>query len=139
MAMGSQNSRLGRGLASLIGDGPQKAGTAFPADGQQKTVPIDQIKPSSLNPRRDFPEKELEELASSIREKGLVQPLIVRPGKAGQDAYQIVAGERRWRAAQRARLHEVPVTVKDLTDMEALEIALVENIHREDLSPLEEA
>jgi ParB family chromosome partitioning protein len=139
MAMGSQNSRLGRGLAALIGDTPQVTGQAFPAEGQQKTIAIDLIRPSPLNPRRDFEAAALEDLASSIREKGLVQPLVVRPGKGDNTGFEIVVGERRWRAAKLAGEHAVPVIIRDLTDGETLEIAVIENVQRADLNPIEEA
>lgn len=139
MAVGAQNSRLGRGLAALIGDNPDGEGTAFPAEGQQKIVAIDQVQPSPLNPRRDFPEAALEDLASSIRAKGLVQPLIVRPGTGANSGYEIVAGERRWRAAQLAGEHTIPVIIRNLTDGESLELAVIENVQRADLNPIEEA
>jgi ParB family chromosome partitioning protein len=102
-------------------------------------VPIEQIRPGAFQPRRRFDETELDSLAQSIREKGIIQPLLVRP-LAGEDAaFELIAGERRWRAAQRVGMHEVPVSVRPLTDSEALEIALVENLQREDLSALDEA
>ena len=143
-------SRLGRGLAALMGDqqapmhaGPQMTVQAHPtraADGEQRIVGIDQIRASPLNPRRDFREDDLEELASSIRQKGLIQPLIVRPSMIdGQPGYEIVAGERRWRASQRAGLHTLPVIIRDLTDQQHLELALIENVQRADLNSLEEA
>ncbi len=100
-------------------------------------VPIEKLSPNPDQPRRGFDEDDLQDLAASIREKGIIQPLIVRP--MGEGAYQIVAGERRWRAAQIAQLHEVPVLVRDLDDTEVLEIAIIENIQRADLNPLEEA
>jgi ParB family transcriptional regulator, chromosome partitioning protein len=131
-------SRLGRGLASLIGD-PQAAGDArLPAHGEQRLIPITELRPSGLNPRKDFPEAELAELADSIRAKGLVQPIICRPDKQ-RGGFEIVAGERRWRAAQRACLHNVPVIVRDLSDLEVLEFAIIENVQRADLNPIEEA
>jgi len=102
-------------------------------------VPIEAIRPSPFQPRRVFAEAELDGLAQSIREKGIVQPLLVRSSGEGAADFELVAGERRWRAAQRVGLHEVPVIVRQLGDAEALEIALVENLQREDLSPLEEA
>src|SRR5690606_12343853 len=113
-----KNSRLGRGLASLIGDNAPTATRLLPASGESRMVPIDRVKPSPLNPRKNFAEAELDELAASIREKGLVQPLIVRPADAAGTQFEIVAGERRWRAAQRASLHVVPVIVRSLTDQE---------------------
>ena len=105
----------------------------------QRSVPIELIRPGALQPRRRFAEAELDALAQSIREKGVLQPLLVRPLAAEEADFELVAGERRWRAAQRVGLHEVPVIIRRITDTEALEIALVENLQREDLSPLEEA
>jgi ParB family chromosome partitioning protein len=131
---------LGRGLAALFGD---TSGRLMTEPGAPRSVPIETIRPSPFQPRRHFAEAELDGLAQSIREKGIVQPLLVRPAEnavngAGAD-FELIAGERRWRAAQRAGLHEVPVVIRPLADSEALEIALVENLQREDLSPLEEA
>ena len=134
MAASTQKSRLGRGLASLIGDGIDQAGLGADAGGQ--SVPLAVLKPGRFNPRRNFPEAQLKELAASIRERGLVQPLVVRP--SSDNTYEIVAGERRWRAAQLANLHSVPVIVRALTDHEAVEIALIENVQREDLNAIEE-
>jgi ParB family chromosome partitioning protein len=131
-----KGGRLGRGLASLIGE-PQ-AETRLPVHGEQRLVPIAELHPSGLNPRRDFDDAELAELANSIRAKGLVQPIIARPDRP-RGGFEIVAGERRWRAAQRACLHNVPVIVRDLTDLEAAEFALIENVQRVDLNPIEEA
>ncbi|MDJ0511905.1 MAG: ParB/RepB/Spo0J family partition protein [Methyloceanibacter sp.] len=133
MAVSAQKKRLGRSLASLIGDDP--VGGPIPTD-DQRTVALSALKASSFNPRRDFASEQLEELAASIRERGLVQPLVVRP--KGANKYEIVAGERRWRAAQRANLHEVPVIIRTLTDQEAIEIAIIENVQREDLNAIEE-
>ncbi|OZA89192.1 MAG: chromosome partitioning protein ParB, partial [Azorhizobium sp. 39-67-5] len=132
-------SRLGRGLAALIGDmGPPETRTEPEQKGRSANkVPIEFVRPSPRNPRRTFREEGLEELAASIREKGIIQPIVVRP--SGETAYEIVAGERRWRAAQRAGLHEVPVVVVELTEREALEVAIIENVQRADLNPLEEA
>jgi ParB family transcriptional regulator, chromosome partitioning protein len=128
--------QLGRGLAALFGEA-EAAASVDPAP--QRRVPIELIRPGVFQPRRRFAEAELEALAQSIREKGILQPLLVRP-LAGEEAdFELVAGERRWRAAQRLGLHEVPVIVRPIADSEALEIALVENLQREDLSPLEEA
>ena len=131
-------SRLGRGLASLIGE-PVQNGTRLPPEGEQRMVPIGQVKSSALNPRKDFREEELAELAESIRTKGLVQPIIVRPDPASAGDFEIVAGERRWRAAQRAGIHMVPVIVRELTDKEVLELAIIENVQRQDLNAIEEA
>ena len=133
MAGSAQKSRLGRGLASLIGDRFDEA--ALGADEDRRTVPLAALKPGRFNPRRSFSEAQLEELAASIRERGLVQPIVVRPSG---DAYEIVAGERRWRAAQLANLHDVPVIVRTLNDQEAVEIAIIENVQREDLNAIEE-
>jgi ParB family chromosome partitioning protein len=128
--------QLGRGLAALFGE-TEEVSAADPAG--QRRVPIELIRPGVFQPRRRFAEAELEALAQSIREKGILQPLLVRP-LAGEEAdFELVAGERRWRAAQRLGLHEVPVIIRSITDSEALEIALVENLQRENLSPLEEA
>jgi len=130
-----QKGRLGRGLASLIGE-PAPGQPVLPPEGEQRMVPIADIKPGRLNPRKDFRDDELAELADSIRTKGLVQPIIVRPIPGG---YEIVAGERRWRAAQKAGLHMVPVIARDLTDKEVLELAIIENVQRADLNAIEEA
>ena len=134
MAAGAQKTRLGRGLASLIGDRFDEA--ALGAEDDRRTVPLAALKPGRFNPRRNFAEAQLEELAASIRERGLVQPIVVRPSSG--DTYEIVAGERRWRAAQLANLHEVPVIVRTLNDQEAVEIAIIENVQREDLNAIEE-
>ncbi len=127
---------LGRGLAALFGE---TEGDASIDPASQRRIPIELIRPSALQPRRRFAEAELDALARSIREKGVLQPLLVRPVADADAAFELVAGERRWRAAQRVGLHEVPVIVRALADSEALEIAVVENLQREDLSPLEEA
>ena len=131
-------SRLGRGLASLIGE-PLPNGTRLPPEGEQRMVPVAQVKGSALNPRKDFREDELAELAESIRTKGLVQPIIVRPDPRSNGDFEIVAGERRWRAALKAGLHSVPVIVRDLTDKELVELAIIENVQRQDLNAIEEA
>lgn len=131
-------SRLGRGLASLIGDvGQESAQTERPRN--QRKVPIEFLRANPKNPRRAFDETELDELASSIRERGVIQPIVVRAVRGTPDAYEIIAGERRWRAAQRAGLHEVPIVPLDVTDTEALEIAIIENVQRADLNAMEEA
>ncbi|MGH6736515.1 MAG: ParB/RepB/Spo0J family partition protein [Methyloceanibacter sp.] len=134
MAVSAQKKRLGRSLASLIGEGFDEAAGAAE---DQRSVPLSSLKAGRFNPRRNFSEAQLEELAASIRERGLVQPLVVRP-LGGGDRYEIVAGERRWRAAQRANLHEVPVVIRALSDQEAIEIAIIENVQREDLNAIEE-
>jgi ParB family chromosome partitioning protein len=126
--------RLGRSLASLIGDG--EAADVFEG---QRTIAIDALRAGRFNPRRTFAEEQIEELAASIRERGLVQPLVVRPAPGEPERYEIVAGERRWRAAQRANLHEIQVVVRSLSDQEALELAIIENVQREDLNAIEEA
>ena len=133
-----QKSRLGRGLASLIGDAPVTQ-PRIPPEGEQRMVPIDQVRAGKLNPRKTFNEDDLTDLANSIREKGLVQPILVRPEPGASNSYEIVAGERRWRASQRAGLHTVPVIVRDLPDQEVLELAIIENVQRADLNPIEEA
>lgn len=133
----SHKRRLGRGLAALIGDDlPEEA--TFHEEGALRRLAIELVRPNPNNPRREFKAEELKDLADSIREKGVLQPLIVRTNGDGR-SYEIVAGERRWRAAQLAQLHEVPVIVRELSDGEALEVALIENIQRADLNPLEEA
>jgi ParB family transcriptional regulator, chromosome partitioning protein len=131
-----QRRPLGRGLASLLGEVET---VERPGAEAARQVPIEQVRPAPCQPRRRFGEEELAALAQSIREKGIIQPLLVRPLDAAEAAFELVAGERRWRAAQRVGLHEVPVIVRPLSDAEALEIALVENLQREDLGPLEEA
>ena len=127
--------RLGRGLASLIGE-PVPGQVALPPEGEQRLVPVAELRPGRLNPRKDFRDDELAELAESIRSKVMVQPIIVRPAAGG---YEIVAGERRWRAAQKAGLHKVPVIARDLSDKEVLELAIIENVQRADLNAIEEA
>lgn len=131
-------SGLGRGLNALLGDIAREEPVAADATRGTgvRTLPVGSLSPHPGQPRRRFDETALDELATSIAARGLIQPIVVRPH--GKD-YQIVAGERRWRAAQRARLHEVPVIVRDFNDAETLEIALVENIQRQDLNAIEEA
>jgi ParB family chromosome partitioning protein len=172
MAIQNSKSRLGRGLASLIGDNggalatgaagatgatkpaaaatPDKpanvnvapataaAASMVPEEGH-RLLPIDMIKPSPLNPRKNFSPTELDELATSIKQRGLVQPLLVRPAGNGEEGYELVAGERRWRAAQQAGVHQVPVMVRSLADKEVLELAIIENVQRSDLNAIEEA
>lgn len=133
---------LGRGLDALLGDAPalrrEEPVDAPGATGRRvPTLPIEHLKPNPAQPRRHFNEDAIEELASSIRARGLLQPILVRP--AGRDSYEIVAGERRWRAAQRAGVHDVPVVIRELDDTQAAEIALIENVQRVDLNPMEEA
>jgi len=135
-----QRSRLGRGLASLIGEPSSvPAPGKLPPEGEQRVLPIDTVHGGKLNPRKDFREEDLAELAESIRTKGLVQPIIARPDPAHPGTYEIVAGERRWRAAQKAGLHAIPVIVRDLDDREVLELAIIENVQRADLNAIEEA
>jgi ParB family chromosome partitioning protein len=132
----ARRSGLGRGLSALIGD------DVTPARGDGKsarTLPVAFLKPNPHQPRKNFAEGELEDLSNSIREKGVLQPILVRPVKGAADSFEIVAGERRWRAAQMAKLHDVPVVVRELSDSEALELAIVENVQRADLNAIEEA
>jgi ParB family chromosome partitioning protein len=128
---------LGRGLAALFGEAAARGGPV--EAGAMRAVAIELVRPGAFQPRRHFSEDELEALAQSVREKGVLQPLLVRPIEGETAAFELIAGERRWRAAQRAGLHEVPVLVRALSDVEALEIALIENLQREDLTVLEEA
>jgi ParB family chromosome partitioning protein len=142
-----QKSRLGRGLASLIGEtqpfsmaaAPGSAQPRLPSEGEHRVVAIDQVKTNPLNPRKDFRDEELAELADSIRAKGLVQPILVRRDPTGSGNFEIVAGERRWRASGKAGLHQVPVIIRDLDDKEVLELAIIENVQRADLNAIEEA
>jgi ParB family chromosome partitioning protein len=129
-------SGLGRGLSSLLGEVAQEAPVAGSVRGGVQMMPVSSIEPHLAQPRRHFDEDALAELAASIEARGLIQPIVVRPHG---HRYQIVAGERRWRAAQKARLHEVPVIVRDFNDAETLEVALLENIQRRDLNAIEEA
>ena len=131
--------RLGRGLAALIGeiDKPSAEAAATPSVRADSKAPIELISPNPRNPRRNFAEADLVDLAQSIREHGVVQPVVVRPAQDGR--YEIIAGERRWRAAQRAGLAEIPVIVRDVNDRTALELAIIENVQRADLNPVEEA
>lgn len=136
---------LGRGLSALLGEGEavdavREAESADTRGGAGvKLIPVEFLEPNPDQPRKRFDEAELAELAESIADKGLLQPLLVRPLPGPDERYQIVAGERRWRAAQRARLHEAPCIVRELTDRETLEIAIVENVQRSDLNPVDEA
>lgn len=133
--------RLGRGLAALIGDEAPAEPMAARAPVQTKglrEIPIELVRSNTLNPRRMFNEEDLDDLVRSVSEKGILQPVVVRPVDGGKN-FQIVAGERRWRAAQKAGLHEIPALVRELSDKEVLEIALIENVQRADLNPVEEA
>lgn len=138
----ADHSRLGRGLASLMGEVAEESPSA---DGARKArkAPIENIVANPRNPRRTFTESELTELTASIKERGIIQPIVVRLAKAKagskDDQFEIIAGERRWRAAQRAGLHEVPIAVVEATDAQALEFAIIENVQRADLNPIEEA
>lgn len=130
-------SRLGRGLAMLIGDAAALDDESLA--GAQKKAPIEFLRPNPRNPRQAFDERGLEELADSIRERGIVQPILVRRLAGVNNAYEIIAGERRWRAAQRVGLHEVPIVVVEADDRQSLEYAIIENVQRSDLNALEEA
>ncbi|WP_106754467.1 ParB/RepB/Spo0J family partition protein [Pannonibacter carbonis] len=144
---GGRNKRLGRGLAALIGDAgivpasqdqaAAQADKSPPRDTRK--VPVEFLEPNPRNPRKSFHEKDLTELTDSIREKGIIQPILVRPAAGKPNHFEIIAGERRWRAAQRAGLHDVPVLIREITDQEALELAIIENVQRADLNPIEEA
>jgi ParB family chromosome partitioning protein len=135
--MTAHKQRLGRGLAALMGDDVDENQMLEDLRGFRR-LPIELLHPNPKNPRRRFEDSELDELVQSIRAQGVLQPLIVRPSSDGR-SFEIVAGERRWRAAQRVPLHEVPALVRDFSDGEALEIALIENVQRSDLNALEEA
>ena len=138
MADDAGRSRLGRGLAALIGDVGDEVGAVERARGQ-RLAPVEFLRPNARNPRKSFDEAELDDLAQSIRERGIIQPILVRSMPGLLDVFEIIAGERRWRAAQRAGLHEVPVILVEADDKDALEIAIVENVQRADLNALEEA
>src|ERR1700691_818365 len=130
--------RLGRGLAALIGDAGDEGAAVARSRGQKK-IPIAFLRPNPRNPRKAFNEAELEDLTRSIQEKGIIQPILARTLPGIADAYEIIAGERRWRAAQKAGLHEVPIITVEADDRQALELAIVENVQRTDLNALEEA
>lgn len=130
---------LGRGLSALMGDEPTQAAAETAGEVGVSTIPIELIHPNPGQPRRQFGAEELAELAASIREKGVIQPLVLRPDPVKAGEYQIVAGERRWRAAQQAQVHALPAVVREFSDDEALEVAIIENIQRADLNPVEEA
>ncbi|MFW2588342.1 ParB/RepB/Spo0J family partition protein [Sagittula sp. SSi028] len=136
-----QRRGLGRGLSALMADvAPQpEASTSDAPRRPDRQLPIESIRPNPDQPRRVFASEHLDDLANSIRAKGVIQPLIVRPDPKTDGMYEIVAGERRWRAAQMAKLHEVPVLIREFDDTEVLEVAIIENIQRADLSPIEEA
>jgi ParB family chromosome partitioning protein len=130
--------RLGRGLAALIGDAGDEPSALARSRGQKK-VPIEFLRPNPRNPRKSFAEADLEDLTRSISEKGIIQPILARTVPGIADLYEIIAGERRWRAAQKAGLHEVPIITIEADDKQALELAIIENVQRADLNPLEEA
>ena len=138
MVTNTTKKGLGRGLSSLMGD-TETAQTKNTNIGQETKIPIANLKPSPSQPRRLYNKNSINELADSIKAKGLVQPLVVRPSPSDANSYEIIAGERRWRAAQIAQLHEVPAVIRNFNDTEALEIAIIENVQRSDLSPIEEA
>jgi ParB family transcriptional regulator, chromosome partitioning protein len=133
---------LGRGLSALMAD-VTGLSESTPTEGFQRRpevfLPIDRLRANPNQPRRSFPQQDMEDLAASIREKGIIQPLIVRPAPQAADQYEIVAGERRFRAAQMAQLHEVPAIIRSYSDSEVLEVAIIENIQRADLNPIDEA
>jgi ParB family chromosome partitioning protein len=131
----ADHSRLGRGLAALIGDVGDETGLAD-SGRKPRRAPIENLQPNPRNPRRLFTDDELDELAGSIRERGIIQPIVVRALKG--DSFEIIAGERRWRAAQRAGLHDVPIAVVEANDAQSLEYAIIENVQRADLNPIEE-
>ncbi len=132
----ADHSRLGRGLAALMGDVGEETSVAD-SGRKPRRAPIENLRPNPRNPRRLFTDAELDELSASIRERGIIQPIVVRALQG--DAFEIIAGERRWRAAQRAGLHDVPVAVIEANDAQALEYAIIENVQRADLNPIEEA
>ena len=135
--MSGKKKGLGRGLSALFGD--EKPKDKPLQVNQSNTVSISDLSRNPYQPRQQFSEEKLEELANSIKKNGIIQPIAVRPNKSENGKYEIVAGERRWIAAQRAGLHKIPVTILDLSDVESLEVAIVENIQRDDLNPIEEA
>src|SRR5579863_6141049 len=127
---------LGKGLSALLGE--ESVAPAKPDPTRSRSLPVSFLTPNPRQPRRHFDDAELAGLAASVAAKGVLQPILVRP-TARHDSFEIIAGERRWRAAQKARLHEVPVIVRELSDSESLEIAIIENVQRSDLNPIEEA
>ncbi len=139
--MAEERSRLGRGLAALIGDVGQESQVATQdnnvAGRKPRRAPVENLKTNPRNPRKTFTEAELEELSASVRERGIIQPIVVRALR--DDKFEIIAGERRWRAAQRAGLHDVPIVVVEATDAQSLELAIIENVQRADLNAIEEA
>ncbi|MEE8294352.1 MAG: ParB/RepB/Spo0J family partition protein [Sphingomonadales bacterium] len=136
----AKKSGLGKGLSALLGDGDRPVVLKEPRDkgSPSSNLPIEFLTPTPLQPRRYFDKAKMDELTQSIKEKGLILPILVRPGQK-ENTYEIVAGERRWRAAQKAGIHEVPVVIRDLTNQEVLELAIIENVQRADLTAIEEA
>ncbi len=137
--MAPPKRHLGRGLSALLGGDDGDATVSGAALANARSVPIEFLHPSKLQPRADFNDERLEQLAQSIREQGVLQPILVRAHRTKEGEFEIVAGERRWRAAQMAQLHDVPIVQKELSDRDTLEIAPIENIQRQDLNPIEEA
>lgn len=137
--MAKEMKSLGRGLAALIGEVGEEIGSPERSRAGQKKVPVEFLRPNPRNPRKVFEDSELQELTQSIKDRGIIQPIVVRPLDGKSDSYEIVAGERRWRAAQKAGLHEVPVVVVNIDDKTSLEYAILENVQRADLNPIEEA
>lgn len=135
---GGKRAGLGRGLSALFGEASEDY-ASLDRVRQTKQVPVEFLHPGRFQPRRKFDEASIAELTQSVKEKGVLQPLLVRRHPDRPNAYEIIAGERRWRSAQAAGLHEVPVVVRDLSDREALELSIIENVQRQDLTPLEEA
>ncbi|MBB4304277.1 ParB family chromosome partitioning protein [Rhodobium orientis] len=138
MSEAASKKRLGRGLAALLGD-VETEDAAVERAHSQRRLPVEFLRGNPRNPRRNFNEDDLADLVASVKEKGIVQPIVVRPVDDSGRSYEIIAGERRWRAAQRAGLHDVPVVVLNVTDREALELAIIENVQRSDLNAIEEA
>jgi ParB family transcriptional regulator, chromosome partitioning protein len=139
MAADTKRRGLGRGLSALLGDDTSQAPERDPGPSATTTVPVELLSPGRFQPRRHMADAALEDLAQSIAEKGILQPILVRRHPDDSNSYEIIAGERRWRAAQMVQVHDVPVVIRELSDREALEIGLIENLQRQDLSPLEEA
>jgi ParB family chromosome partitioning protein len=135
----ADHSRLGRGLAALMGDVGEESTSTADSGRKPRRAPIESLSPNPRNPRKNFTDTELDQLADSIKERGVIQPIVVRALPNQRDGFEIVAGERRWRAAQRAGLHEVPIAVVEATDKQSLEFAIIENVQRADLNPIEEA
>ena len=139
MSVETRQRGLGRGLSALMADVVVESQPANPDRRELRRIPVERIEANPDQPRRHFDDAALADLAASIREKGVVQPLLVRPHPDRAEHYQIVAGERRWRAAQLARQHDVPAIVRDFDDREVIEVAIIENVQRADLNPIEEA